>query len=91
MDVDAVILPTRTEVVNAIRTVPFVVHTIMPEKYRYWKSNMPRLYPNPVAITVGPPGKLLVLDYDPEKKLSKLLLLRLHDPVDVTMLNDVHS
>ena len=86
MDVDAVILLTRTEVVNAIATVPFVVHTLMPEKYRYWKSNMPGLHPHPVAITVGPPGKLLVLDYDPEKKLSKLLLLRLHNPVDVTVL-----
>ncbi len=44
------------------------------------------MYPHPVAITLGPFGKLLVLDYDPEKKLSKLLLLRLHNPVDVTVL-----
>ncbi|CAB4014850.1 Hypothetical predicted protein [Paramuricea clavata] len=86
MDVSCIVLLTRSDVIKAIEDVQFVVHTLAPEKYRFWKSNMPRMYPHPVAITVGPCGKLLVLDYDPEKKLSKLLLLRLHNPVDVTVL-----
>ena len=41
------------------------------------------LYPYPLAFTTGPMGRLLVIDHDPQKKLSKLLLLHLHNPVDV--------
>ena len=47
---------------------------------------MPELYPHPISVTVGPFGKLLVLDYQPEKKVSKLLMLRLHNPVDVSVI-----
>ena len=85
MAVDVIVLLTRIAVINVLEKVPYVVHTILPEKYRFWKSNTPELYPHPISVTVGPFGKLLVLDYEPEKKDSKLLMLRLHNPVDVSV------
>ena len=86
MAVDIIVLLTRIAVINVLEKVPYVVHTILPEKYRFWKSNMQELYPHPISVTVGPLGKLLVLDYEPEKKVSKLLMLRLHHPVDVSVI-----
>ena len=83
MAVDVIVLLTRIAVINVLEKVPYVVHTILPEKYRFWKSNMPELCPHP--ISVGRFGKLLVLDYEPEKKVSKLLMLRLHNPIDVSV------
>ena len=87
MAVDVIVLLTRIAVINVLEKVPcvYVVHTILPEKYRFWKSNMPELYSHPISVTVSPFGKLLVLDYEPEKKVSKLLMLRLHNPVDVSV------
>ena len=83
MAVDVIVLLTRIAVINVLEKVPYVVHTILPKKYRFWKSNMPELCLHP--ISVGRFGKLLVLDYEPEKKVSKLLMLRLHNPIDVSV------
>ena len=80
-----IVLLTRIAVINVLKKVPHVVHTILPEKYRFWKSNMPELYHHPISVTVGPFGKLLLLDYQPGKKVSKLLMLRLRNPVDVSV------
>ena len=59
MDVGCIVLLTRPDVIKTIESVQFVVHTLVPAKYRFWKSNTPRMYPHPVAITVGPFEKLL--------------------------------
>ena len=56
-----------------------VVHTIVPETYKFWKSNQPKkLYPT--GICLGQPGHVLVLDVDPSGNGAKLLDLRLHYP-----------
>ena len=85
MDYNTVVLLTRPEVVQAVEAIPLVVHTLMPEKYRFWKSNAAGLYPHPITITTGPIGKLFVIDHDQEKQ-CRLLELRLHNPVDVKVL-----
>ena len=88
MAVDVIVLLTRIAVINVLEKVPYNVHTVLPEKYRFSKSNMPELYPQSISVTVGPFGKLLVLDYEPEGKVLKPLMLRLHNPVDVSVIGE---
>ena len=57
----------------------------MAEKYRFWKSNETGLCPRPIAITSGPQGTLLGLDYDFESSTAKLVSVRLHQPADVSV------
>lgn len=57
----------------------------MPEKYKFWRSNQTGVCPRPIAITSGPQGTLLVLDYDFESSTAKLVVVRLHQPADVSV------
>jgi hypothetical protein len=50
-------------------------------------TNKVGLYPHPVAICLGKPGKLFVLDYNPADCTSKLLDVRLHVPADIIILS----
>ena len=59
-------------VVVELEQIKFVIHTIAPEKYRFWKSNQPGMCPRPIAVSTGPHGTVLVLDYDFDKAASKL-------------------
>ena len=68
-----------------LKGVTFVAHTIVPEKYRFWKSNQTGVCPRLIAITSGPQGTLLVLDYDFESSTAKLVTVRLHQPADVSI------
>lgn len=86
MAVDPILLLTTPELLDVLKSVDRVVYTIVPEKYRMWLSNRPGMYPHPLSVTCGPFGKLLVVDFDPLKNTSKLLLVRLHSPADVTVL-----
>ena len=56
---------------------------MVPEKYRFWRSNQTGACPRPIAITSGPQGTLLGLDYDFESSTAKLVVVRLHQPAGV--------
>lgn len=86
MAVDPILLLTTPELLDVLQSVNRVVYMIVPEKYRMWSSNRPGMYPHPLSVTCGPFGKLLVVDFDPLKNTSKLLLVRLHSPADVIVL-----
>ena len=86
MAVDPILLLTTPELLDVLQSVNRVIYIIVPEKYWMWSSNRPGMYPHPLSVTCGPFGKLLVVDFDPLKSTSKLLLVRLHSPADVIVL-----
>lgn len=51
---------TIQEILHSIRKP--VVYTLVTDKYRLTDTNKVELYPHPVSVTLGPTGKLLVLD-----------------------------
>ena len=86
MAVDPILLLTTPELLDVLQSVNRVIYTIVPEKYWMWSSNRPGMYPHPLSVMCGPFGKLLVVDFDPLKNTSKLLLVYLHSPADVIVL-----
>ena len=82
---ELVVRLTRPEVLEVLKQIQFFAHTIVPEKYRFWKSNQTGVCPRPIAISSGPQGTLLVLDYDFESSTAKLVSVRLHQPADVSV------
>ena len=64
------------------------MHTIVREKYRFWKTNQSGVSKRPITVEGGPEGKVLVLDYDFESRETRLVELRLHQPVDVHLLKE---
>lgn len=79
---------TWPEVLKVLEDVKFVVHTIVPEQYRFWKSNQRGVCPHRIAVSNGPKGSILALDYNFETGLSRLLTIRLHQPADVSDVQD---
>ena len=67
MAVEPIVRLTRTEVLKELEQIKFVIHTIAPEKYRFWKSNQPGMCPRPIAVSTGPHGTVFFLHYDFEK------------------------
>jgi len=45
---------TRPEVIDVLRKVSLVVHTLVLEKYRFWTSEQQGVCCHPVAICPGP-------------------------------------
>ena len=88
MAVEPIVRLTRLEVVEVLRKVALVVHTLVPEKYRFWTSHQQGVCCHPVAISPGPLGSVLALDYDFVSCCSRLLKIRLHQPADVTELQN---
>lgn len=86
MAVEPIILLTTPELLELLTSIKLAVYTLVPEKYRMWRSNRPGMYPHPVYVVCGAFGTLLVIDYDPMKETSKLLQVRLHSPADVEVL-----
>lgn len=83
MAVEPIVRLTRPEVAHVLDNISFVVHSIVPEKYRFWNSNLPGVCSHPVAVSSGPLGNVLVIDYDLTSRSSRLLKIRLHQPADV--------
>ena len=75
---------TRTLVLEVLRGISLVVHTIVPEKYRVWKTNQSGVCKRPIAVESGPQGKVLVFDYDFQSRETCLVELRLQ-PVDISV------
>ena len=73
---------TRTSVLQVLRGIGLIVHTIIPEKNRFWKTNQNGVCERPNAVESGPQGKALVLHYDFELRETRLVELRLQ-PADV--------
>ena len=88
MAVEPIIRLTPPEVLKVLEEVKFVVHTILPEQYRFWKSNQLGVCPRPIAVSNGPTGSILALDCNFETGLSKLLTIRLYQPADVSVVRD---
>ena len=65
-----------------------MVHTLVPEKNRFWTSNQQGVCCHPVAICPGPLGSILALDNDFNTSYSRLLKIRLHQPADVAELQN---
>ena len=80
---------TRPSVLDVLKGIRLVIHTIVPEKYRFWKSNQSSVCKRPIALEIGPQGKVLALDYDFDSRESRLVELRLHRPVDVNVRREV--
>ena len=83
MAVEPIVRLTRASVLEVLRGITLVVHRIVPEKYRFWKTDQSWVCKKPIAVESGPQGKVLVLDYDFESRGTRLVELRLHQPVDV--------
>ena len=89
MAVEPIVRLTRSAVLHALQEVTFVVHTVVPEKYRFWKSNQGgqrSLYKKPIGLKRGFQGKILAFDYNLVSHESRLVELPLHQPVDVEIL-----
>ena len=65
-----------------------MVHTLVPEKYRFWTSNQQRVCCHPVTICPRPLGSVLALDYDFNTSCSRLPRIRLQQPTDVAELQN---
>jgi hypothetical protein len=88
MDVNCVLHLSKESVLARLRTVNYVVHSVLPDSYKISATNQVGLYPHPVAICYGEHGKLLVLDYVPSKNVTRLLEVRLHVPADVKVVGE---
>ena len=72
MAVEPIIRLTRPDVLKVLQGVTFVVHTIVPEQFRFWKSNEKGVCPHPISVSNGPTGSILALDYNFETLSSRL-------------------
>ena len=81
MAVDPILRLSNESVINTLREVDYVVHQMVPEKYRFSETNKIGMYPHPVAIAFGKQGKLLFIDLNPLKQTSRLVEADLHNPV----------
>ena len=88
MAVEPIVRLSRPEVIEVLSKVSLVVHTLVPEKYRFWASNQKGVCCHPVAICPGPLGSVLALDYDFDTSCSRLLKIRLHQPAEVAELQN---
>ena len=86
--VEPIVRLTRPTVLDGLEEVTFVVHTVVPEEYRFWKSNQggqASLCKGPMALKLGTQDKV-ALDYDFDSREARVTELRLHQPVGVEVL-----
>jgi len=89
MDVDCILYLTKGKVLEQLQKVGSVVHTVVPDRYKVIKTKRSGFYPHPIAVTLGDHGKLLVLDYKPMNKTTRLLQVRLHSPAEVKIIEEL--
>ena len=89
LSLEPIVRLTRPSVQDVLKGIRLVIHTIVLEKYRVWKSNQRGVCKIPIALEIGPQGKVLALDYDFDSRESRLVELRLHGPVDVNVRKEV--
>lgn len=82
---------TRPTVLEGLEEVTFVAHTVVPEEYRFWKSNQggqASLCKGPIALKLGTQDKIVALNYDFDSREARVTELRLHQPVGVEVLEE---
>ena len=85
MDTTYVAECTSPQVVEIVRSMNFLVHTIIPEMY--WKEygpNKPGAATHPLAVCLGSFGTLFFVDYT----VGCLFKARLHNPVELERVTD---
>ena len=88
MAVDPILDLTADSVISAVINVGAVVHTLVPERFKFKEDNKVGAYPHPVAITNAGGGILFVLNHAPLNNQSKVVKLQLHNPVRVTVVKE---
>ena len=88
MAVDPILDLTADGVISAVQNVGSVVHTLVPERFKFTEDNKVGAYPHPVAITNAGGGILFMLDFAPLNNQSKVVKLQLHNPVRVTVVKE---
>ena len=86
MSVEPILRLASPEVVHQIEVAEYVIHTLVPETYKLWKSNMPGVVVHPVDICIGSTGKLLIVDRGEDENSGTLVEVRLHYPADIHVL-----
>ena len=71
---------TKPKLREVVRKVPRLVQTIIPETFRPFKGNSKGVLESPTTICLGGHGNVFITD----NSKSRLLLTRLHHPVEVT-------
>ena len=98
MSVDPILRLSSQEVIASVKEAEYIVHTLVPETYKMWNSNMPGVIMHPLDICLGPTGKVLVVDSEggsiAEVKLHyppdvKVLARDLSSPVAITFIDDI--
>ena len=70
MAADPILDLSNPGLLQLLRAVGTVVHTLVPELTRFTTDNNVRMYPHPVDICVEQSGFLYVLDHDPKKRAN---------------------
>ncbi|CAH3107310.1 unnamed protein product [Pocillopora meandrina] len=83
LSLESIMRPTRHSVLDVLKGIHLVIHTIVPEKYRFWKSNQSSVCKRPIAPEIGPQVKTTISTFD------GLVELLLHRPVDVNVRREV--
>lgn len=91
MSVGPILKHSHPDVRSLIEQAEFFVHTLVPEKYKLWSSNIPGTLLHPVDVCLGPLGKLLVVDKgtNDESSDGSLLEVWLHYPADVHTIDNL--
>ena len=86
MSIDPILRLSQPRVLQILADLSFVVHTIAPETYKLWNTNLPGKILHPIDICMGEVGKLMVCDRGIQDNDGKLLEIKLHYPADVVIL-----
>lgn len=71
-----------------MRNLGYIVHNIVPEKYRPTEDNKPGMFPHPIAIAFDDNGHFAFVDFEPVEKTSRLVKGRLHNPVNLQVMKE---
>ena len=80
---ESLLLIAKLSVRDAIREVPLLVQTFIPQIFCLYKGNSKGVIENPTGVCVGDHDTLFITD----NKKSCLFLAHLHYPVDVTQIS----
>ena len=88
MAVDPILDLTAESFIHALQNVELIVHTLVPERFKFTEDNKVGAYPHPVAIANAGGGILFMLDFAPLNSQGKLVKLQLHNPVRATVVRE---
>ena len=86
--VDPILDLTAHSFIRAVQNVNLVVHTLVPERFKFTENNKVGAYPHPVAFANAGGGILFMLDFAPLNNQNKRVKLQLHNPVQATVVRE---